>query len=265
MEVTPRWVAPGVWRLGRAGDLAHHSYLLSLVGDSEPATAKGWVWVDPGDPERYPEIALQVEEIAGFEAVALVVATGLGESSVGALPRALEQAPDALLLTNQETWSFLSVTGLDDTRVRLVERFRPGLRMATTGGRLEVIVNPYGQFTGAILLFEPLSGCLLSGDLLAGEEVGWARSGLFAQPEDWPFVRRRQERRMPCNAALRWTLGRIRRLNGLHTVCPRSGPLLRGACLETFIDRLETLPVGADLLAGDDLERHGPDLVLDDR
>lgn len=266
-------VAPDVWRLGKRDEhgfhLGHHSYLLRLLAD-ETSSCRGadyqpaqWVWVDPGNADQLATNESQVHDLIGSRDVPLLlVATGLGEQSVGALPTVLGSFPRALLLTNFETWNFLSVTEVAEERVRLVERYRPGLRFPEVGRSLHVIANPYGQFTGALLLFEPRSGCLLSGDLLAGEPGDHHRPDPWAVAIDWPLVRRLQEQRMPCNAALRWTLGRMRQLEGLRKVCPQSGPLLRGPVLHRFAARLEELPVGADLLEPEPAVADGPGLEL---
>ena len=245
-------VAPDIWRLGAEDtsgfSLAHHSYLLRLAPSSPGDAAPHWLWVDPGAADQFTTLEAPAHGLMGDDAPLLVVATGLAEGSVGAVPAVMERFPQALLLTNAETWNFLSITSVHEERVRLVERFRPGLRFPTIGRHLEVVANPYGQFTGALLLFEPQSGCLFSGELLAGEPADTPSPTLWATTDDWPAVRRLQERRMPCNAALRWTLGRVRQLEGLRQLCPQSGPLLQDNVLHDFLGRLEHLPVGADLL-----------------
>jgi flavorubredoxin len=255
MVATATPIAPDVWRLGaevESGDetrfsLDHNSYLLRLSAEPPGDAAPHWLWVDPGGADRLAALEPPVRRLMGDDAPLLVVATGLAEGAVGALPAVMEHFPQALLLTNFDTWNFLSITGVPEERVRLVERYRPGLRFPGIDRGLQVVANPYGQFTGALLLFEPRSGCLLSGELLAGE-AGEARPTLFATQEDWPAIRQLQERRMPCNAALRWTLDRVRQLEGLRWICPQSGPLLHGEVLPDFLRRLEGLPVGADLL-----------------
>ncbi|MCG8454953.1 MAG: hypothetical protein MI919_01630, partial [Holophagales bacterium] len=178
------------------------SHLLELGGR--------WVWIDPGPAEaREPLLATAGEILGSWDHLGLVVVTCLENEALGNLPEVLSAGQRALALMTLECWSFVELMEVPVDRVLLAGRYRDGLRLGASGARLDIVLHPYIQFTGAFLVREPESGSLFTGGLLASSGLGpWTSDG------DWPAIEEYARRHMPCRSALRWSVDRIRTLPG---------------------------------------------------
>ena len=246
IEIAPDifWVSPR-----QEGRLLYcNSYLLRLRGEDEKAVN---LLVDPGGTAEFNSVSAKTLKLIGdFKNLGTITANHQDPDVVGSLPMLMNRlVPHAYVLMTEDTWRLLAMTGIPKDRVRFVERFGGAVRYPAVDRTLQIILSPYCHFTGAFLIFEPRSGCLFTGDLFAGVSMDEAMYPLYATDHHWAGIRFFHERYMPCNAALRWIVGKIRQLEGLEMICPQHGSIIPKELIPEFLDRLENLRVGADLLA----------------
>jgi glyoxylase-like metal-dependent hydrolase (beta-lactamase superfamily II) len=254
----PIELAEGVWWVSpRFPDRVLHcnSYLLRL-GDPAPGGKAINFLIDPGGTAEFDQVAGKVTEVVGsFQRVSIVSGNHQDPDVVGSLPLVVNRlAPKSLVLLTEDTWRLIALTGIPKDRVRFVERYRGGLRFPAVDRELKIIPSPYCHFTGAFLIFEPRSGCLFTGDLFAGVTMDREMYPLIATEHHWAGIRFFHERYMPCNAALRWIVQKIRQIEGLRMICPQHGSIVPEELIPEFLDRMESLQVGADLLSDRELD-----------
>lgn len=145
---------------------------------------------------------------------------------------------------------------------RLVQhlRFTPGkVRFANVGrknrvewgGRAywQLVATPFCHFRGAMAFYDPEIRTLFSGDLFGGlNQLG--RVHLFAEPDDWMGVAQFHQIYMPTGEALRYAVRQIRALQpAVEVIAPQHGQVITGDRIAEYLDRMESLAVGVDLLA----------------
>ena len=102
----------------------------------------------------------------------------------------------------------------------------------------------------------PETRTLFSGDLFGGI----AASGLMATGADWAGVKAFHELYMPSNEALRLAVKRIRELSPPPLmIAPQHGGILSGPLVEQFLQKMNDLRVGLDILGS--LDENIPQLI----
>jgi hypothetical protein len=98
------------------------------------------------------------------------------------------------------------------------------------------------------MLYDPETRVLFTGDLFGGVTDVNAQ-GLWADESDWSGIRAFHQIYMPVNLALQRVVATIRKLDPpVEIIAPQHGRLIRGPLLQTFLDRMEKLPVGLDIM-----------------
>jgi hypothetical protein len=105
---------------------------------------------------------------------------------------------------------------------------------------------------------------LFSGDLFGGlNQVG--RTHLFAEEGDWGGIAQFHQIYMPSREVLRYAIRQIRALRpAVKIIAPQHGHIIAGDLVPLFLDQMEQLFVGCDLLAlelDEQFERQYSDLV----
>lgn len=243
------WVSPR-----RAGKILYcNTYLLQLDG---PDGRRMNLLIDPGGTAEFSEVSAKILSLLGdLQKINLISVNHQDPDVCGSVPLLASRfATRSLILMTEDTWRLVAMTGLPRERVRYVEKYGGKLSFPQIGHTLEIILSPYCHFTGAFLLFEPRTGCLFTGDLFAGVTLDEQMYPLFATEHNWSGISFFHERYMPCNVALRWIVGKIRQLQGVKMICPQHGSIIPEALIPEFLDRMENLLVGADLLADRELD-----------
>jgi glyoxylase-like metal-dependent hydrolase (beta-lactamase superfamily II) len=152
------------------------------------------------------------------------------------------------VLLTEDTWRLVQ-----HLRVRPGElRFPPALstRVQTLRGGIawQPVPTPFCHFRGAMAWYDPESRILFSGDLFGGlNQLG--RVHLFAEEADWAGIAQFHQIYMPSRDVLRYTLRQIRALTpAVKTIAPQHGYVITGDLVPLFLERMEQLLVGYDLL-----------------
>ncbi|MGH7171778.1 MAG: hypothetical protein ACRELG_15990, partial [Gemmataceae bacterium] len=123
------------------------------------------------------------------------------------------------------------------------------------GQRLQMVPTPFCHFRGAVAFYDPESQILFTGDLFGGLNSP-GRTHLYAQEDDWPGIAQFHQIYMPTREVVSRVLRAIRALDPpVKIIAPQHGFVLTGDIMHEFMDRLERLPMGIDMLP-DALDEH---------
>lgn len=167
-------------------------------------------------------------------------------SSVGMLLG--RYCPQARVLCTEDTWRLIQYYNVPKEQFVALERFEHGMRAA--GGQLfKPVPSPFCHFVGAMMLYDPHNRILFTGDLF-GSLTPQDAEGLWADETDWAGMRAFHQLYMPTNKALKLAIDRIRALDPpVEIIAPQHGRLLRGYWVKEFMERLEHLEVGLDIIS----------------
>ncbi len=223
--------------------LRRNSYLRVFTGRDRTAN----LLVDPGPPGDWEAIARKVSAVIGDPANIQVVTVNHQDPDVGANAAAVAKLnPNVLVLMTEDTWRLAQYYGLSSRNFRAVERFK-GMRIALpTGHVLQFVPTPFCHFRGACMVYDPDARVLFSGDLFGGI----AATEFLATDAGWAGVKAFHQLYMPSNSALKLAISRIRSLDPPPlTIAPQHGGILTGEVMHRYLDRMEGLAVGLDILS----------------
>jgi hypothetical protein len=110
---------------------------------------------------------------------------------------------------------------------------------------LQFVPTPFCHFRGSCMLYDLSSRVLFSGDFLGGIST----SELYAEEPHWEGVKAFHQLYFPSKTALKHAIKKIR---GLHPeplmIAPQHGGILKGGMIDLFMDRMENLDVGLDII-----------------
>lgn len=156
-------------------------------------------------------------------------------------------APQAKIICSEDTWRLIQHFNLPRERYISTDKYPRGFKIATQH-TLVPVPSPFCHFAGAVMLYDPQTRTLYSGDLFGGLTDRGA-AGMWADGSDWTGMRAFHQIYMPSNAGLRYAVNAIRQLNPpVEIIAPQHGRWLRGEWVDFYMDKLANLPVGLDIL-----------------
>jgi serine/threonine-protein kinase len=206
--------------------------------------------IDPGSSSDFSVVQAKSSKIIGDMGKISAVFINHQDPDVGSSAGVLlgRYAPHAFTLCTEDTWRLIHYYNIPRDRFIALEKYPDGFKLPT-GHRLVPVPSPFCHFVGAMMLYDPETRVLYSGDLFGGLTDKNAR-GLWADESDWVGMRAFHQIYMPTNRALRHAIANIRAIDGsVDIIAPQHGRLLRGDILEEFMQRLEDLPVGLDIIS----------------
>lgn len=208
--------------------------------------------IDPGSQSDFAVVGAKVTALLGNLKRISAIFINHQDPDVGssAGPLIHRFARRAAILCSEETWRLIVHLNLPRENFVSVDGFPNGMRLGT-GHRLVPVPSPFCHFRGAVMLYDPETRVLFSGDLFGGlTEAGAA--GIWADESDWRGMRAFHQLYMPANKALVGAIARIRALDPTpELIAPQHGRLIRGPLIAEFLERMEQLPVGLDILDED--------------
>ena len=251
-NTTPVEIAPGTYWVGKRDpkSIFHANPYLRVFrrGSADPYS----VLVDPGSSSDFAVVTAKVGAVLGRISMLSALFINHQDPDVcSAAPLICGRyAPRASILTSEATWRLIVHMNLPRERFQDTDAARRGMSLPT-GDVILPVPSPFCHFRGAVMLYDPDTRVLFSGDLLGG--LTEPHSGdLWADEGDWSGVRAFHQAYMPTNRALAAAVRAIQRLDPLpEIIAPQHGRLLRGAIMTRFLERIERLPVGLDIM--DDL------------
>lgn len=216
-----------------------------------------YLLIDPGSSSDFAVVSNKVGKLAGHISRVSAMFINHQDPDVGSSAALISAryAPTAPILCSEATWRLIVHLNLQRDRFVNMDAFEGGYPLPT-GHIVIPVPSPFCHFRGALMLYDPATRVLFSGDLFGGITSVDA-DGLFADDSDWSGVRAFHQVYMPATKALARAVDAIRRLEPkVELIAPQHGRLLRGPLITTFLDRIERLPVGLDIL---DDENCGPE------
>lgn len=207
------------------------------------------VIIDPGSSSDFSVVQAKSSRIIGSLERLSAVFINHQDPDVGSSAGVLlgRYSPEAYVLCAEDTWRLIQYFNLPKERFVPAEKYPEGFSLPT-GHSLRPIASPFCHFVGATMLFDPRTRVLYTGDLF-GAIVAKGAKGIFADESDWVGMRAFHQIYMPMRQAIAQTIATIRAIpEGVEIIAPHHGRLIKGPWIKEFMTRLESLPVGLDIL-----------------
>lgn len=253
-RLVPVEIAPDTFWVGKRdpGNIFYANPYLRRFRGTDPKTGRPNEFnllIDPGSSSDFAQVSTKVTSLIGGLDRLSAVFINHQDPDVGSSASIISAryAPKAGILCSEDTWRLIVHQNLPRGRFIATEKFSHGLNVPT-GHRLLPVPSPFCHFRGAVMLYDPETRVLFTGDLFGGITDVNAQ-GLWADESDWNGIRAFHQIYMPVNLALQRVVATIRQLEpGVEIIAPQHGRLIRGPLLQTFLDRMEKLPVGLDIM-----------------
>ena len=249
----PVQIAPNTWWVGKRqpGNIFYaNPYLRSFGGrQGQDGKAPFHLLIDPGSTHDFATIRAKTERVLGtIDKVSGIFINHQDPdvgSSVGLMMGRF--TPKAHVFCSEDTWRLVQYYNIPRDRFVPMERYPNGMHFPS-GERIIPVPSPFCHFVGAVMLYDPQTKVLFSGDLF-GALTAKDAIGVYADETDWTGMRAFHQIYMPSNQALRHAVRSIRqRCPDLKVIAPQHGRIITGVWVEEFLRRIESLPVGLDIL-----------------
>jgi flavorubredoxin len=247
IEISPSvyWVGSGTKSF-----LNRNSYLRIFKGSGSSAR----MLIDPGPTSDLDDLINKTSRVLGNIArINLIFINHQDPDVVGNIPYIASQNPRAVVMATEDTWRLVSLNSPAKMRFKPVERFKNFRAALNTSPshRMQFIPTPFCHFRGACMLYDLESRILFSGDFMGGI----AAVGLEATKSNWAGIKAFHQLYMPSNDAIRLAVQKIRALDPPPLmIAPQHGGIIRGELINDFLDRMEQLQVGLDIITSLDFQ-----------
>ncbi|TXC73156.1 protein kinase [Bradymonadales bacterium TMQ1] len=205
--------------------------------------------IDPGSTKDFSVVQAKVGRVIGTINNLSSIFINHQDPDVGSSVGVLlgRHTPNAHVLCTEDTWRLIQYYNVPRERFVALERFPRGIKLPT-GDVVRPVPSPFCHFVGAMMLYDPTTRVLFTGDLF-GSLTDKDAEGLYVDESDWAGMRAFHQIYMPTQGAVRYALSKIRELTpAVEIIAPQHGRVLRGHWVKEYIDRLWNLPVGLDIL-----------------
>jgi glyoxylase-like metal-dependent hydrolase (beta-lactamase superfamily II) len=246
-------VAPSSYWVGNRPEKSiffANPYLRVFLGrDNQGQPVQFNLLIDPGSSNDFATVQAKVGSIIGGVKNISAVFINHQDPDVGSATTLLlgRYAPKAKIICSEDTWRLIQHFNLPRDRFISTDKYPNGFRLPT-GHLLIPVPSPFCHFAGAVMLYDPETQILYTGDLFGGLTDANAE-GMFADESDWVGMRAFHQIYMPTQRALARVINDIRQIQPpVKMLVPQHGRIIREEMLDFFMKRLESLPVGLDLL-----------------
>ena len=247
-------IAEGTYWVGKRADgsVLHANPYLRCFRGKGPASERETAFnllIDPGSSSDFSTVHTKIKGLVGGLEKLSALFINHQDPDVGSSATIISAryAPKASIICSEDTWRLIVHSNLPRERFVGTERFGKGIKLPT-GHRLVPVPSPYCHFRGAVMLYDPQTRVLFTGDLFGGlTDANDTR--LFAQESDWAGIRAFHQIYMPTNLALTRVVAAIRALEpGVEVIAPQHGRVIKGDLVPLFLERMNRLQVGLDIM-----------------
>lgn len=254
LRLVPVEIAPETFWVGKRdpGSIFYANPFLRRFRGTDARTQKPAEFnllIDPGSSSDFSTIHTKVSGLIGGMDRLSALFINHQDPDVGSSASIISAryAPRAGILCSEDTWRLIVHQNLPRDRFIPTEKFSQGMNVPT-GHKLLPVPSPFCHFRGAVMLYDPQTRVLFSGDLFGGLTDSKAE-GLWADESDWTGIRAFHQIYMPVNTALVRAVAAIRKLTpAVELIAPQHGRVIRGALVQQFLERMERLQVGLDII-----------------
>jgi eukaryotic-like serine/threonine-protein kinase len=252
MSEQPHWkepIAEGCYMIGRRNPdsiLQCNTYLRSFERSGKSPIH--WC-IDSGSQIDFPQVRQHLlEHIGEIQALRMFSINHQDPDVVGNLPTLTRENHRLEGVTSEDVWRLVRHLDVRPRHLYYANKAKDNLIRLSSGQDIRVVPTPFCHFRGAMAFYDPDSQVLFSGDLFGGMNSP-GRTQLYGEEADWPGIAQFHQIYMPSRAAVALAIRQIRVLRPtVKVIAPQHGFLLKGEFMHRVMDRLETLPVGIDLL-----------------
>jgi len=244
----PLIVAQNCWMIGYrnpASLLQCNTYLRIFSGPRHGIS----FCIDPGSQFDVSIIEANVSALTGHSGLDYITVNHQDPDVTGNLPAFCRSNPAATVMLTEDTWRLVQHLLVQPGKLQFPPALGSRRQILSQGIAWQPVPTPFCHFRGAMAWYDPESRILFSGDLFGGlNQLG--RVHLFAEEADWSGIAQFHQIYMPSREVLRYTLRQIRALTpSVQTIAPQHGHVIAGDLVPLFLERMEQLLVGHDLLA----------------
>jgi len=242
----PVELAPGVFWVGqREGTLLERNVYLRVYDAGSGKRVS--MLVDPGPPTDLTTINDKVSRVVGnLRNINLIFANHQDPDVCFNAAYLQKLNPNLFVICSEDTWRLIHFYGLDPKNYRAIERFKNMATRFPSGQTISFIPTPFCHFRGAMMLYDLESRILFTGDLFGGLSYD---PSLFATDSQWEGLKTFHQIYMPSQDALRLAVRNIRELDPQPLIlAPQHGSIITGEWIPFYLDKLEELSVGLDLI-----------------
>lgn len=237
------------------GEILTTNSCLHLFDDRGAGGETFHLLVDPASGRQFNAMVSNLDKlpggVTGVDGMFVNHQDPGASTAVAALIR--KHAPEAAVLCSEDTWELIHNYQVPEDRFVALEDYPQGLKLPT-GDVVRPIATPFCHFLGAMMLYDPATRVLFSGDLFSSLSDPNSEA-VFAGDDHRVGLRAFHQLYMPTRSALRRALDEIRQLDPpVGTIVPHHGGIIRGSRVEKCIRWLYELPVGVDVLSGRESE-----------
>ncbi len=245
----PLEVRPGCWMVGRRNPnslLQCNTYIRSFGSEHSPLN----VCLDPGSRVDFPVIEYNICQLMGdLDGISSFTLNHQDPDVVGNALLLCAANPNVSALMTEEVWRLVQHLDFRPRRLHLANAARSDWLTVADQHRWQLVPTPFCHFRGAMAFYDPEVRTLFSGDLFGGLNRP-CRVHLWAEEADWDGIAQFHQIYMPTREALRYAVRQIRALQpAVEVIAPQHGHVIAGDLVPLFLERMENLLVGLDLLA----------------
>lgn len=202
--------------------------------------------IDPGPPSDLQVLTEKVSKVIRSIKNVNLIFINHQDPDVAYNAAAIQRLnPNCIILSSEDSIRLIHFYGLDLKKLRAIESFKNLELTLLTGHKLKFVPSPYCHFRGAVMLYDPETRILFSGDLFGGLSFN---PSLFAENGYLEGMKIFHQIYMPTKDAIKFSIENIRNLNPPPLfIAPQHGSIIPFEKVNESIDFLENLDVGLDL------------------
>ena len=233
------------WVGQREGTLLERNIFLRVFRQSGRGVVN--MVVDPGPPADLMTLTKKAGQVIGNLRNLNLVYANHQDPDVAYNTGYLQKLnPNLSVLCSEDTWRLIRFYDLNPKRYYATERFKKQTLHLSTGHELRFVSTPFCHFRGATMVYDLETRILYTGDLFGGLSYV---PDLYADGRYWEGMKAFHQIYMPTQEAIALAVRNIRALDPAPLmIAPQHGSLITGEWVEFFLNKLEQLPVGLNLL-----------------
>lgn len=252
-EEGPRQLAEDVYFVGRREGvlLERNIYLRLFKGNGKQTN----FLIEPGPPSDLDALAVNASKLIGhLKKVNLIFGSHQDPDVIMNAAYVQKLNPQAVLLMGEDTLRLVKFYGLNSEKFTPIEKFKSRRVRLSTGHVIAFVPAPFCHFRGAYMVYDETSRVLFTGDLLGGLSY---TPEFMAVKQSWEGIKLFHQIYMPSKSALHYAVTQIRALDPKPVmIAPQHGSIIGEDLIDDFLERLDNLEVGLDLILDADRQEN---------